>query len=354
MFALGVNTITISDRTIQYIKDNFPHNKTVYVADQLGICESSVRRIAKALNIKKDEFYLHSLRNDLLKAKQEHYKKNIKNYSISIEQRNIIVGSILGDASLSLYGRSKNAYFREHGCDKLIGYRRWKCEKLSTLDFKLDLSGKLHSPSHSIYTELYKKFYNEQRVKYLSKENLLLLNHPIGLACLYMDDGSLVIDSSSGKNKKYLFPRLSLYTLCFSQYENELLQQHIYNVFGISFKLKSRPDGKQFILELNNRNGVLDFLELVKPYVLQIPCMHYKVNLHRRIIVAKQQQKEEDKEIVLRADPITSSSYSEDDEALLISMKKQGKSDNEIAQKLNRSYWGIVDKIRRLRKEGKI
>lgn len=138
---------------------------------------------------------------ELMQAKKDSYERNKKEYYPTIIQQNIIVGSILGDGSLALYGRSKNAYFREHGSEKQKEYRQWKCNQLSSLNFKLDDSGKLHSPSHPIYTNLYNSFYTSEGIKYLSKQSVTLLNHPIGLACLYMDDGSLVIDSSSGLNK---------------------------------------------------------------------------------------------------------------------------------------------------------
>ncbi|MBL4938002.1 hypothetical protein JK636_20025 [Clostridium sp. YIM B02515] len=70
-----------------------------------------------------------------------------------------------------------------------------------------------------------------------------------------MDDGNLVIDSTTRKNKvKYLFPRTSLYSLSFSKEENIILLEHIKNTFNIEFKLKNRPDGKHYILELNKQN----------------------------------------------------------------------------------------------------
>jgi len=291
---------------------------------------------------------------ELMQAKKDSYERNKKEYYPTIIQQNIIVGSILGDGSLALYGRSKNAYFREHGSEKQKEYRQWKCNQLSSLNFKLDDSGKLHSPSHPIYTNLYNSFYTSEGIKYLSKQSVTLLNHPIGLACLYMDDGSLVIDSSSGLNKKYIFPRILIYTLCFSQKENQILIDHIKQTFDIPFKLKKRPDGKNYILELNRRNHILDFLELVKPYVSQIPCMSYKIDLNKRMEKTKQKLSRHCMDISIGNQVIKASNYSLKEEEILISMKRQGSTDAEIADKCNRSYWSVVDKIRRLRKAGKI
>ncbi|AWK50936.1 hypothetical protein DIC82_07850 [Clostridium beijerinckii] len=85
-----------------------------------------------------------------------------KIYNATEIEQNIIVGSLLGDVSLTIYGKSKNTYYREHGCDAQIPYRLWKCQKLSGLDFSLNTSfkyAKLSSHSNIFFTELYNKFY---------------------------------------------------------------------------------------------------------------------------------------------------------------------------------------------------
>jgi hypothetical protein len=38
----------------------------------------------------------------------------------------------------------------------------------------------------------------------------------------------------------------------------------------------------------------------------------------------------------------------------MIQMKKDGFSDREIAQSIGRTYWGVVDKLRRIRQAGKL
>lgn len=172
-----------------------------------------------------------------------------KIYNVTEIEQNIVIGSLLGDGSLALYGRSKNAYYREHGCDAQITYRLWKCEKLSKLDFRLNTNfkyAKLSSHSNSFFTELYNKFYINS-IKTITTDNIKLLSHPIGLACFYMDDGTLVIDSTKRKdNSVYIFPRISLYTLSFSKDENIIIKNHLENIFNIKTNLKHRKDGKRW------------------------------------------------------------------------------------------------------------
>ncbi|AHM55624.1 LAGLIDADG DNA endonuclease [Peptoclostridium acidaminophilum DSM 3953] len=270
-------------------------------------------------------------------------------------ERNIIVGSLLGDGSLALYGRSKNAHYREHGGDSQIEYRKWKATKLANLGFKFSTGGKygkLSSPSSEIFTELYKLYYQD-RIKTITHENIKLLDHPIGLACLYMDDGSLVINSStSRKNGIYIFPQVLIYSLCFSKEENIILCDHIKSTFDIEFSLKNRPDGKNFILQISKRNELMRFITLVKPYVDEIDCMKYKVDVKERLIINQDrlEGKYPNKNITVASFDIEDNSYSKNDELTIQRMKKEKFTDKEIAAMLNRPYWGIVDKIRRMRK----
>ena len=135
-------------------------------------------------------------------ARKDAWKRNITPMQVGIIEQNIIVGSLLGDGSLALYGRSKNARYREHGSSNNF-HRAWKAAKLAGQGFKLSANGQLTSSSHLIL-HLFSIFL-PRPPKASYSDNLQLLNHPIGLACLYMDDGSLVIDSCRHKNRVRFF-----------------------------------------------------------------------------------------------------------------------------------------------------
>ncbi|WP_346928220.1 hypothetical protein [Clostridium sp.] len=276
-----------------------------------------------------------------------------KKYTPTEIEENIIIGSLLGDGSLGLYGRSKNAYYREHGCDAQIQYRLWKSEKLQRLKFSLNTNykyAKLSSHSNSYFTELYNKFYIN-KVKTITTENIKLLTHPIGLACFYMDDGTLVIDSAKRKNNSiYLFPRISLYTLSFSESENIIIRNHLDNTFGVKTKLKYRKDGKKTILEINKKEDIIRFINIVKPYVSEIPCMKYKIDLEGRFEEKKYKAKDYSYvNINSWNEDITNNFYSKEEELFIINAKESKISTKEIARILNRPYWGLVDKLRRMK-----
>lgn len=277
-----------------------------------------------------------------------------KTYPVTKIEQNIIIGSLLGDGSLALYGRSKNAYYREHGCDAQIPYRLWKCEKLSKLDFSVNTNckyAKLSSHSNVFFTELYNKFYING-VKTVTTDNIKLLTHAIGLACLYMDDGTLVIDSIKRKDKSiYIFPRISLYTLSFSKTENIIIKNHLDKTFDIKTKLKYRKDGKKTILEINKKEEVIKFINIVKPYVAEIPCMNYKIDLEGRFEEKRSSLKNLGyTNINSWNENIIDNYYSKEDELFILKAKKSGLSTKQIAETLNRPYWGVVDKLRRINK----
>lgn len=88
-------------------------------------------------------------------------------------ERNILIGSLLGDGSLALYGRSTNAHYREHGGHAQTEYRRWNTHMLKDLEFKFSDKGKyekIPSPSREIFTDLYHLFYID-RVKIVTKKH---------------------------------------------------------------------------------------------------------------------------------------------------------------------------------------
>lgn len=317
-----------TDKMIQIIKSEYPYSNNGELTTKLGISESALRTKASRLGLKKNQDYMDKVYNNMQKYRKIKQNGSYKDYEMTNIESNIIIGSLIGDGTLSMYGRSKNACYRENTGPSQIEYRKWKAEKLKNLDFKPNKYGAIYSPSHPIYTELYKLFYPNGK-KILTEENLKLLDDPIGLACLFMDDGSLIIDSFRKKNKIYLFPRIYLYTQSFSFKENLLLKQHLENTFNIHLNFKKWKDGKMSILEVSKRSDLNSFIEIVKPYVKEIECMKYKIN-------------------------IDDNNYSSEDESKIIEMYNQGCPCPVIAYSLNRSYYGLYDKVRRMKNEGKI
>ena len=344
-----------TDEIIQIIKDEYPNSDNKALAEKLGISESALKTKASRLGVKKSEEYMDKIYKNMQKHKKTQQENSYKDYAMSNIERNIIIGSLIGDGTLSIYGRSKNACYRENTGPTQKEYRQWKVKMLEKLDFKTKADGSIYSPSHPMYTNLYNLFYPNNK-KILSKEGLNLLNHPIGLACLYMDDGSLIINSYRNSKNITLFPQIVLCSQSFTKEENLLLKEHIQNTFNIEFKLAKRKDGSNYILKINKNNEVYSFIDIVRPYVEQIPCMRYKVDVDEKLADAKNRYSEKYKDINIKlANKVANDlSYSTCEENRIIELYKKGYSYTEIASNLDRPYYGLYDKIKRMKNEGKI
>lgn len=346
MAKLSIDEIIISE---------YPDSNNKILADKLGIPEGSIRCKASQLGVRKSDDFMKDYYLQLQENRRLKQEANYKDYQMTNIERNIIIGSLLGDGALSKYGRSLNACYRENTGSSQVPYRKWKADKLSNLDFKSNAKGAIYSPSHPIYTDLYNLFYPDGK-KIIPVKGLEILSHPIGLACLFMDDGSLVINNYKKFNTITLFPQIIFYSQSFTMEENLLLKEHIKNVFNINLKLSIRNDGSNYILKINERNQVYKFLDIVEPYVNEIPEMKYKIDVENKLMDTKIKylNKYPDKTINISNKTAFDNSYSKDDEFKIIRMINDGHNYKEIAKALGRSYYGLYDKIRRMKMAGKI
>lgn len=342
--------IVYTNKIIEIIKNEYPNAFNSDLAKSLGITEVALRCKAYQLGVRKSNDYMKEYYRKLQKNRKSKQEESYKGYKMTNIERNIIIGSLLGDGTLSKYGRSLNARYRENTGMSQIDYRSWKADKLKNLDFKVNSNGAIYSPSHPIFTELYQMFYPNNS-KIIPITGLKMLNHPIGLACLFMDDGSLVINNYKKSNSITLFPQILLYSQSFTLEENIMLQEHLNKTFNIEFKLSKRKDGSNYILKINKRNEVYRFLEIVKPYVNEIPSMRYKIDVESKLIDTHKEyvEKCKDKIIKISNSEAFDNTYSNEEETRIIEMINDGISYKDIAESLGRTYYGLYDKVRRMR-----
>jgi hypothetical protein len=347
----GDDCIYNKNEVLTFLRKHYPNEKTEDICKELDLSKSIVYTLARRNNIYKSDEYLKKLHMDLMKYKEEKYLSSIPEISLNQLEQNIIIGSVLGDGNLTFAPRSRNAYYREHFSIKQKEYREWKMNNIHSMKFKIEKECHLKSPSHPVFTELYDKFYIND-IKTITEDNIKLLNHPIGLACIYMDDGTLTINSAKRrKDKINIFPRISIYTQSFSKEENIILRNHLKRNFGVITQLNRIADGKYYILRINKKESVINFVNLVKPYIEEIPSMEYKINIPKRFSEKRDSLLEFGyTNINSYSENVIDNSYSADDEAFILEAKKNGMIDRNIAKALDRSYWGIVDKIRRMKK----
>ena len=108
---------------------------TIYDAEPFGEknrMEQTLRSKASKLGVKKSEAFMKEYYSRLQKNRKQKQEENYKDYIMTNIERNIIIGSLLGYGTLSKYGRSLNACYRENTGESQIPYRKWKATSYLT------------------------------------------------------------------------------------------------------------------------------------------------------------------------------------------------------------------------------
>lgn len=235
----------------------------------------------------------------------------------SLTQQDIILGSLLGDGSISKQRTSSSSCsFCKPQATAHRAYLEWHFDQLqphssSISDYDNWAEGKKYQKSvfltktHSWFVELRKKWYPEA-VKIVPKDLKLT---PLMVAIWFFDDGSNVVGDRQAR----------FATNGFTRSDCEFLVEQL----G-SFSIKSRPTKEGQINVLTESYGTL--VDLVKPYMLW-DCFKHKV--------------------AYRDPEYTRVSDEESD--LILEMLDQGKKLKEIAAVVDRSIGCISATIKKKR-----
>lgn len=193
-------------------------------------------------------------------------------HSLSEEQEQMVLGSLLGDMNLSVPGvngqvNSRLAIVQSEQQEELfmkkveilgefIGSYRLYTPNSDNRTEKVYKSWRGNSKAHKVFTDIYYLLY-PNGVKTLTKEYLDKINNPIALAYWFMDDGTF--DGHIATN-------------CFSKEEHELIINWMQEKWNIS--CTRHKNGCQFNLYISQKSR-LDFERLIFPYM--IPSMYYKL-----------------------------------------------------------------------------
>jgi hypothetical protein len=202
-------------------------------------------------------------------------KKSLK---LNSKQRELIIGSLLGDGTMRLGKNAQNVNFKvEHGLAQKE-YVVWKYQILKQfvftepkISYRYDEEGNRYEKSwwfrtirHPFFTKIYREFYrgngyrNGRKVipKGLKNEFTSLV-----LAVWIMDDGSF------SRNK------IDISTYSFSLKEINILQRHFKDIFNIKMNYyRDRDKGYRMYC---NQEETQKLIKIISPYI--IPSMMYKI-----------------------------------------------------------------------------
>lgn len=207
-----------------------------------------------------------------------------KEHSLSEEQEQMVLGSLLGDMNLSVPGvnrqvNSRLAIVQSEQQEELFmkkveilgefmrSYRLYTPNPDNRTG-KVYKSWRGNSKAHKVFTDIYYLLY-PNGVKTLTKEYLDKINNPIALAYWFMDDGTF--DGHIATN-------------CFSEKEHELIINWMQEKWNIS--CTRHKNSNQFNLYISQKSR-LDFERLIFPYIL--PSMYYKLKF---LDILKQSQQD--------------------------------------------------------------
>ena len=190
---------------------------------------------------------------------------------LTMDERQIILGSLFGDGSLTRKGKSS---FSEGHSGKQINYLQWKFDKLKRLNpgwwtSKNELRNniKMRVRHMEEFSHLRKLFYPEGK-KILPQSALLELNAQ-ALAVWVGDDGGLT-------TTKYI----ALATHSFTREENLRLMKYFWEQWGLKTRLriKKTPRGKLYSIAFLAESS-RKLANLIRPYLP--PCMWYKLEVRK-------------------------------------------------------------------------
>lgn len=199
---------------------------------------------------------------------------------INKDSRNLLIAMLLGDGTIS-----NNFVFKlSHGIEQK-DYLEWKIKQLNNhglrnngIKYYTSTSG-YNKGKDVVYTQLniipFIKLL--RRIVYKPKKiinNRQLLNrlNAMGLAIWYMDDGHINIRKRKDGNIVGFYIKIAT---CQSKEQNQIIIDYFKDVWNINFYQFS--EGRNTYSLCCGTNEGKKFLEIVKPYVLEIPSMWYKI-----------------------------------------------------------------------------
>lgn len=204
------------------------------------------------------------------------------NYKLNSIQKQIITGSLLGDATLGKVTGTQNSFYKElHSMDQ-FEYLKWKYDNL--IPFSKSFSNnilnnkKYHACTmwtmrHPIFTELEKEWYlRNDEGQYLLKNNKRIKTipskieiTPLTMVVWYFDDGW------TPKKDRQFF----LSTHGFSLNDCEILLSKIKSIGIKNCHIRFRTKFKLPEISIN-ASSCDDFIDMVKEQI-NINCLQYKI-----------------------------------------------------------------------------
>jgi intein/homing endonuclease len=214
-------------------------------------------------------------------------KLMVESFDISDDQRQVLIGGILGDGSFSnRYSKLLNRYvaseftFTQSSIHK--DFMDWIVRNLKNLDpavfgivrksrvneSKLNGTTTLRTKKCVGFDDIYRAGYRGGK-KYITRELLDMLT-PFGLAVWIMGDGSFAWSSGAYRKDKYRQPPRLKSIICtdsFSRKECEIIKQWLFEKYGIKSRIGCPPSTNKCRI-IMERRATDKLREVIKEYLV--------------------------------------------------------------------------------------
>ena len=199
---------------------------------------------------------------------------------LSKEQKSLLIGLLIGDGTIS-----SNFVFKLSHSVEQREYLEWKVKLLDK--FQIKNNGIKEYISTCVYNIGKGVLYSQmsviptikalRRTVYIPKKTITrkLLNWltPLEIAIWYMDDGHINVNTS--KQRSSIQHTIKIAT-CVDESTVEVIIQYFLDIWNIKFR--KFPEGKNtFSIASSSEEDYSKFVNLIKPFVEQVPSMLYKI-----------------------------------------------------------------------------
>jgi len=188
--------------------------------------------------------------------------------------QSILVGSILGDATIYPCNKNNEAILEYKYDDKYFSYLKWLHKSLESLGLR-EIKPHRGFHQHRFRSSPNKEIGNLRNIFYPQGKKIIpriinkLLIDSLSLAVWYMDDGCLDFREKDHCNA-------TLATFSFSKEECELLAKTLFTNFNLLIKVhKNTMRGKPYFRLYVTSKSMDRFVNLIRPFIL--PCFSYKL-----------------------------------------------------------------------------
>jgi hypothetical protein len=198
------------------------------------------------------------------------------------ESRNLLIAMLLGDGTIS-----NNFVFKIAHCEQQKDYLEWKIKQLNNAGIRNNgLKSYIKTKGFNVgvpvyYTQLNilpfikvlrRVFYKDKKI--IGNRKLLNRLDAKGIAIWYMDDGSINIRKNKGGKIHGFYIKIST---CEPKQEVQTIIDYFKEAWDIKFYMfhEGRKQDS-YSLCCGTKEG-LKFIDIVKPYVLQVPSLTYKI-----------------------------------------------------------------------------